>query len=244
MFNGYGPATELMQIYSLTGGFECEDCGFNFIEDPLYFYLDLEHGQIIDALFGMLSSEIDSPIKGWVQKTYCRNCNKHIWYYRIEELNGDYDMEAAYYLLRLLLPRKLDFTIKRLEAYKSIAQKIKSKDLEELEKDLRINRKYYQDLIPELEYGNFHELIDDEEFDIDEYLKVYEMELDRLKNTIYSINLGDEKYNFTLDGEEIAKDICPDCKNTVQEFKFDTSNDKCPRCGGKHILFRIGCNYD
>ena len=81
-------------------------------------------------------------------------------------------------------------------------------------------------------------------FDIDEYLKVYEMELDRLKNTIYSINLGDEKYNFTLDGEEIAKDICPDCKNTVQEFKFDTLDEKCPRCGGKHILFRIGCNYD
>ena len=110
MFKGFGPATELMQIYSLTGGFECEDCGFNFIEDPLYFYLNLEHGQIIDALFVMLSSKIDSPIKGWVHKKYCSNCNKHIYNYSIESLNGDYDMEAAYYLLRLLLPRKLDFT--------------------------------------------------------------------------------------------------------------------------------------
>ena len=244
MFKGYGPATELMQIYHLTGGFECDDCGFNFIEDSLYFYLDLEHGQIIDALFGMLSSSIDSPIKGWVHKTYCRNCNKHNYNYRIESLNGDYDMEAAYYLLRLLLPRKLDFASKRLETYKSLAERIKSNDLEELEKDLRINRKYYEDLIPELEYVNFHELVEDEEFDIGEYVKVYEMELDRLKNTVYSINLGDENYNFTLDGEKIAKDMCPNCRNTVHKFEFDVANDAFPKCGGKHILFRIACDYD
>ena len=116
--------------------------------------------------------------------------------------------------------------------------------MEDLEKDLRINRKYYEDLIPELENCKFHELIDDEEFDIGEYVKVYEMELDRLKNTVYSINLGDENYNFTLDGEEITKDICPYCKNAVQEVEFDAFNDGCPRCGGKHILFRIACNYD
>ena len=118
MFKGFGPATELMQIYSLTEGFECEDCGFNFIEDPLYFYLDLEHGQIIDALFGKLSLELDSPIKGRVHMTYCENCNKHIHNYTIEELNGDYDMEAAYYLLRLLLPRKLDFARKQIQIRK------------------------------------------------------------------------------------------------------------------------------
>ena len=241
MFHGFGPATELMQIYSLTEGCECEDCDFNFIADSLYFYLDLEHGQIIDALFVMLSSKIDSPIKGWVHKTYCENCNKHIHNYTIEELNGDYDMEAAYYLLRLLLPRKLDFVSKRLEAYESIAEKIKANDLEELEKDLKNNRKYYEDLIPELEHDNFNGLVNEnDDFDIHNYIEVYKTELERLNNTVFTINTGDDEYNLTLDGEKLPKNICPNCKNGVKEIQFDS----CPKCGGKHILFRIGADYD
>ena len=32
MFKGFGPATELMQIYSLTEGFECEDCGLRELQ--------------------------------------------------------------------------------------------------------------------------------------------------------------------------------------------------------------------
>ena len=245
MFKGFGPATELMQIYSLTEGFECEDCGFNFIEDPLYFYLDLEHGQIIDALFGKLSLELDSPIKGWVHMTYCENCNKHIRNYTIEELNGDYDMEAAYYLLRLLLPRKLDFTRKRLEIYESIAEKIKAKDLEGLEKDLEINRRYYEDLIPELEHDSLKGLVnEDNDFDINNYIEVYKAELDRLNNTVFTINTGDDEYNLTLDGEKMPKDICPNCKNAVNNIKLNHIPDSCPKCGGKHILFRPGACYD
>ena len=244
MFHGFGPATELMQIYSLTEGCECEDCDFNFIADSLYFYLDLEHGQIIDALFVMLSSKIDSPIKGWVHKTYCSNCNKYVYKYSIEELNGDYDMEAAYYLTRILLPRKVDFISKRLEIYESITEKIKANDLDDLEKDLRIRRKYYEDLIPKLEHSDFNDLVnDDDEFDIDNYVEVYKLELNRLKNTVYSIDIGDETFNFTLDGEKIAKDICPNCKNDLKEFE-DHTFDSCPKCGGKHMLFRLGADYD
>ena len=245
MFKGFGPAIELMQIYSLTGGIECEDCGFNFIEDPLYFYLDLEHGQIIDALFITISLELDSPIKGWLHMTYCENCNKHIHNYTIEALNEDYDMEAAYCLLRLLLPRKLDFTRKRLEAYESIAEKIKAKDLDGLEKDLEINRGYYEDLIPELEHDSFKGLVnEDEDFDINRYVEVHKMELDRLNNTVFTVNMGDENYNFTLDGEKVPKGICPNCKNAANEIRLNHIPDSCPRCGGKHILFRIGACYD
>ena len=245
MFKGFGPATELMQIYSLTEGFECEDCGFNFIEDPLYFYLDLEHGQIIDALFVRLSLKLDSPIKGWVHKTYCENCNNHIHNYTIEELNGDYDMEAAYYLLRLLLPRKLDFTRKRLEMYESIAEKIKANDLEDLEKDLKINRRYYEDMIPELKHDSFNGLVnEDDDFDINRYVEVYKTELDRLNNTVFTINTCDDEYNLTLDGEKMPKDICPNCKNAIKKIKLNHIPDSCPKCGGKHILFSLGACYD
>ena len=173
--------------------------------------------------------------------TYCENCNKHIHNYTIEELNGDYDMEAAYYLLRLLLPRKLDFTRKRLEMYESIAEKIKAKDLKGLEKDLEINRRYYENLIPELKHDSFKGLVnEDDDFDINNYIEVYKKELDRLNNTVFTINTGDDEYNLTLDGEKMPKDICPNCKNAVKEIKFDS----CPKCGGKHILFRIGADYD
>ena len=150
-------------------------------------------------------------------------------------------MEAAYYLLRLLLPRKLDFTRKRLEMYESIAEKINAKDLEGLEEDLEINRRYYEDLIPELEHDSFKGLVNEgDDFDINNYIEVYKKELDRLNNTVFTINTGDNECNFTLDGEKIPNDICPNCKNAVKEIKFDS----CPKCGGKHILFRIGADYD
>lgn len=234
-----------MQIYRLTGGFECEDCGFSFIEDPLYFYLDLENGQIIDALFGMLSSKIDSPIKGWVHKTYCSNCNKHIYNYAIEELNDEYDMEAAYYLLRLLLPKQVDFVSKRLAIYKSIAEKIKANDLDDLEKDLRTRREYYEDLIPELDHDDFNGIVNEnEDFDIDSYIEAYGKELGRLQNTFYTINIGDENNSFTLDGEKVTNEICPNCEKEVPQFDSMNSDDGCPNCGGNNILFRIAANYD
>ena len=150
-------------------------------------------------------------------------------------------MEAAYYLLRLLLPRKLDFVSKRLEAYESIAEKIKANDLEELEKDLKNNRKYYEDLIPELEHDNFNGLVNEnDDFDIHNYIEVYKTELEMLNNTVFTINTGDDEYNLTLDGEKLPKNICPNCKNGVKEIQFDS----CPKCGEKHILFRIGADYD
>ena len=245
MFQGWGHASELMGIYSLTGGFECGDCGFIFIEDPLYFYLDLRNGQIINALFGMLSSKIDSPIKGWVHKTYCSNCNKHIYNYSIEKLNDKYDMEAAYYLLRLLLPKQADFVKKRLLIYQSIAEKIKSNNLDELEKDLRIRRKYYEDLIPELDHDDFNGIVNEnEDFDIDNYVEAYEKELDRLQNTVYTVRIGDESHSFTLDGEKFANEICPNCKNEIPQFDSLNFEDGCPNCGGKNILLRFGANYD
>ncbi|MBQ3472792.1 MAG: hypothetical protein IJH35_01785 [Methanobrevibacter sp.] len=240
---------ELLQKYSLTSGIVCEDCGFGFTEDVLGFYFNTEHGQIEEHLIVMLSGNIDSPIKGVAYNSYCKECNKFISTYRIENLNDEYDMEAAYYLTRLLLPRQLDFASKRLEIYKSIAGMIKAGDLEDLEKDLRVNRRYYEDLFSGLEGAeSFKELLFDEDFpdealDIDEYVYVYEKEVYRLKNTVYSINIGDESFNFTLDGEKLPVDICPNCKNKVKGFDF-FDLESCPNCGGKHIIHRIGANYD
>ena len=235
---------ELLQKYRLTGGVECADCGFSFIIDGLGFYFNTEHGQIEDHLIGMIDRYSDSPIRGYVHNSYCKNCKKFISTYHIESLNEEYDMEAAYYLTRLLLPRQLDFVSERLEKYKQITEKIKSNDLEYLETELKHNRKYFEDYFSGLErVDSFKELIDDEEFDIDEYVEVYEKELFRLKNTVYLINTGDENYNISLDGKQIPKDHCPNCNNAVKEFDF-SDFDTCPNCGGEHMLIRIGADYD
>ena len=235
---------ELLQKHHLTEGVECDDCKFSLTDDVLGFYLNTEHGQIEDYLIGMIDWYSDSPIKGFVHSSYCKNCNRFISTYYIKSLNDEYDMEAAYYLTRLLLPRQLDFVSERLEKYKEIAEKIKSNDLEYLETELKHNRKYFEDYFTGLErVDSFKELIDDDEFDIDEYVEVYEKEFFRLKNTTYLINTGDENYNFTLDGKQVPKNHCPNCNNAVKEFKF-SEYESCPNCGGEHMLFRIGADYD
>ena len=235
---------ELLQKHHLTEGVECDDCKFSLIDDVLGFYFNTEHGQIEDYLICMIDWYSDSPIKGFVHSSYCKNCNRFISTYYIKSLNDEYDMEAAYYLTRLLLPRQLDFVSERLEKYKEIAEKIKSNDLEYLETELKHNRKYFEDYFTGLErVDSFKELIDDDEFDIDEYVEVYEKEFFRLKNTVYLINTGDKNYNLTLDGKQVPEYHCPNCNNAVKEFKF-SEYESCPNCGGEHMLFRIGADYD
>ena len=244
---------ELLQKYHLTGGVECDDCEFSFTEDVLGFYFNTEHGQIEDHLIGMIDRYSYSPIRGYVHSAYCKNCNKFISVYSIKALNDEYDMEAAYYLTRLLLPRQLDFVNKRLETYKNIAEKIKANDLEDLEQVLWQDREYLEDYfssLKEVDYSSglkriksFKELLEDEEFDIDEYVSVYEKEQFRLKNTIYLINTGDESYDFSLDGEKVPKWHCPECNDAFEEFKY-SDYQSCPECGGKHMLLRIAACYD
>ena len=235
---------ELLQKYCLTEGVVCECCEFHFTMDVLGFYFNVEHGQIEDHLIGMIDRYSHSPIRGFVYNAYCKDCKKFISTYEIRDLNDEYDMELAYHITAILLPRQLEFAQKRLEAYEDIAYKIDSDDLEGLEEDLRNNREYFEDLFSGLkDAGSFKELLVDEEFDIDEYLLVYQDEVYRLENTVYSINIGDESFNFTLDGEKLPVDICPNCKNKVKGFDF-FDLESCPNCGGKHIIHRIGANYD
>ena len=63
---------ELLQKYHLTGGVECDDCEFSFIEDVLGFYFNTEHGQIEDHLIGMIDRYSYSPIRGYVHSAYCK----------------------------------------------------------------------------------------------------------------------------------------------------------------------------
>ena len=91
--------------------YRCEDCGFVFEQDNLNFYLNLESGQIEEfmLLFSTVNVDRNSPISGNVYKTYCGKCNKLIKTYHISSCDKQYDFEAAYYLLRLLIPKKIDF---------------------------------------------------------------------------------------------------------------------------------------
>ena len=86
--------------------------------------------------------------------------------------------------------------------------------MEDLEQVLWQDREYLEDYfssLKEVDYSSglkriksFKELLEDEEFDIDEYVSVYEKEQFRLKNTIYLINTGDESYDFSLDVSSIV----------------------------------------
>ena len=235
---------ELLQKYRLTEGVDCDNCEFSLTDDVLGFYFNTEHGQIEDHLIGMIDWYSDSPIKGFVHSSYCKNCNKFISTYYIKSLNDGYDMEAAYYLTRLLLPRQLDFVSERLEKYKEIGEKIKANDLEYLETELKHHRTILEDYFSSLkEVDSFKELLDDEEFDIDEYVETYERELFRLKNTTYLINTGEKDYDLTLDGKKVPINHCPNCNEELGEINY-SNYETCPNCDGKHLLFRIGADYD
>ena len=207
--------------------FECEDCGFEFEQDYLHFYLNLKTGQIEEFMLLMLTVGLDdnSPIKGYVLKTYCGHCNKYIYTYWLESLEEPYDMETAYLLTRLLLPRKLGYAKYRLRKYEKIDKRVKANQFEYLEDQYKHLKEYYEDLFEELKWGrNFRDI------DVGRHIRDAENEVGRLENTVFSIKLDDGDYNFTMDGERLPKDICPNCKNKVYEIDY---SNPCPKCGGK-----------
>ena len=62
-------------------------------------------------------------------------------------------------------------------------------------------------------------------------------EVDSFKDT------GDKKFNLSLDGKQVPEYHCPNCNDAVEEFNYG-EYESCPNCGGEHMLFRIGADYD
>ena len=166
----------------------------------------------------------NSPLRGTISKTYCGNCNKYINTYEIKSLSENYDMEAAYYLLRLLLPKKLDYAQKKVQIYKDLGQIIKNGDLVKINDFINS----YEDFLEEI--GPIETLDEIEDMDIEYYLGDSIEDLERLKSTVFSIHLPNAEYNINLNGEKLSKDICPNCKSTVYEINFE---NPCPKCGGE-----------
>ena len=210
--------------------FKCEKCGFEFEQDYLNFYLNLETGQVEEymILFSTVNLDKNSPISGNVYKTYCGNCNKLIKTYEIVSHDERYDTEAAYLLLRLLIPKKVDFLNEKIINYEYLSEHIKNNDFNYLNAFLEDNKIYFEELW----------YIEDEKdlknIDVEYHISNAKEELELLKNTVFSINLEGEGHNITLEGEKLAKDICPNCRNDV--YRIDNSNP-CPKCGGKISLY-------
>ena len=210
--------------------YRCEDCGFVFEQDYLNFYLNLESGQIEEymLLFSTANLDRNSPITGDVYKTYCGKCNKLIKTYHISSCDKQYDFEAAYYLLRLLIPKKIDFLNEKIGNYEYLGERIKNNDFDYLKDFIEENNIYFDELY------YIEDKKDVRDIDIEDHINSSKEELDLLKNTVFSINLGDETYNINLNGEKLAKDICPNCKSVVNEIN---GLNPCPKCGGKIYPF-------
>lgn len=67
--------------------YTCKDCGFEYTEEGRSFFYDQETQTTRDYMLLFSTSELDgnSEIKGEVQETYCKHCNKYIRTYYIFE---------------------------------------------------------------------------------------------------------------------------------------------------------------
>lgn len=161
--------------------YQCKDCGFYFEQDYLNFYLNLKTGEIEDFMILMLTVGLDrnSPLKGTISKTYCGNCNKYINIYEIGFLSENYDLEAAYNLLRILLPKKIDNAKEKVQICKELNQIVKKQDLDLINNFINSNMDY-------LEYIEPIETLEDIEYmDIEYSLQEAIEELERMKNTVF-----------------------------------------------------------
>lgn len=206
--------------------YQCKDCGFEFEQDYLNFFLNLKTGQIEDFMVLMFTVGMDrnSPLTGIISKTYCGNCNKYIRTYEIEYLSENYDVEAAYYLLRLLLPKKLDNAKEKVRILKKFDKIVKKQDLDLINNFINSYGDYLENICP------IETLDEIEDMDIEYYLEDSIEDLERLKSTVFSIHLPNAEYNINLKGEKLSKDICPNCKSTVYEINYE---NPCPKCGGE-----------
>ena len=206
--------------------YQCKDCGFVFEQDHLNFYLNLKNGQIEDFMILMFTVGLDrnSPLKGTISKTYCGTCNKYVNIYEIESLSEHYDIEAAYYLLRILLPKKIDYAKEKVQVLNELDQIVKKQDLDLINNFINSNENYLEFI------GPIETLDDIEDMDIEFYLEDSIEELEFLKSTVFSIHLPNTDYNINLNGEMLSKDTCPNCKSTIYEIDYE---NPCPKCGGE-----------
>ncbi|WP_325192782.1 hypothetical protein [Methanobrevibacter ruminantium] len=216
--------------------YQCENCGFEFVQDYLNFYLNLKTGQIEDFMILMFTVDLDwnSPLKGDISTTYCGNCDKYINIYEIKSLSDNYDSEAAYYLLRLLLPKKIDHAKEKVQIYKKLEEIIKERNLEKINNFIKYNDYILNEIEP------IETLEDIEYLDVEYYKEASIEELERIENTVYLVHLPNTDYNLDLNGEKVSMDVCPNCKSKIHEID---SEHPCPKCGGE-ILPSISMMMD
>jgi predicted Zn-ribbon and HTH transcriptional regulator len=67
--------------------YTCEDCGFKYTENGTSFFYDAETQTTRNymMLFSTVELDADSEIKGEVQETYCKHCDKYIRTYYVFE---------------------------------------------------------------------------------------------------------------------------------------------------------------
>lgn len=209
--------------------YECNDCGFEFRENHSHFYLDLKTGQIEDFMILKSTLHLDrnSPLKGKIVKTYCGNCNTHISIYEIKSIGENYNLKSACYLLRLLLPKKINWMQYKVQTYKKLEEIVKERNIKKINNFIKSHAFFLEEI------DTIDSLDDLEYMDIESYKDESIDQLNLIRNTVFSIHLPNSDYNLSLNGEKIAKDVCPNCNGTI--YKIDHMHP-CPKCGGKMDL--------
>lgn len=179
-------------------------------------------------LFSTVNIDENSPISGNVYKTYCGNCNKYVKNYEIIYYDERYDKEAAYLLLRLLIPKKIDFLNNKIKLYEIMEEDINNNNTDYLIDFYKSNSIYLNE-IADLIY-DFEDIKD---IDIGYCINRVKEELELFENTVHTISYCDADYNMNLNGEKLAKDVCPNCQSEI--YPIDGRNP-CPKCGGEILM--------
>lgn len=213
--------------------YKCKKCESRFIDHDQIFYLDSRTNKIkIEDKVSMAIKESESsPLVGNLIETYCGNCNKKIFIYEIDPFESTYGACVSLNILR----ESLRFQYNYLQEEYSKSRELNDLINEGLETDIYEfileNEIYFYELIEELiDYnGKFENL----KIKLNKKIKYLDYYINIFSNSITVVSIIYGSYFFTLDGERLKKDSCPEC---LHQISYISEDEKCPVCGGELII--------
>ncbi|AWX31840.1 hypothetical protein [Methanosphaera sp. BMS] len=209
--------------------FHCSKCGKQWVEDFQYFYL-MSDDRIEESGLMFLTSQIErrSVAKGSVYETYCRDCDKDIKLYLIEEVKTEYPsidqnkiIEEYKHKPNIIFGDYTDFKDGMKVKCCNCGEDIILKADYDLEMEFNLNCNSYNMFCGYCQ----------------EYTTVYAIKPPLREYTTKEAYEKIEKLidenslvGFAKDYEGISEINCPFCD---KEIPIQNSFDKCPKCDGE-----------
>lgn len=218
--------------------YKCDECGFELEDWSVHFFYDSKLKVTRDyvLVFKTVGLSKGSKIKGYVDETYCWNCEKFVRIYRIIEKD---DVENACELVEQGIQNYIDNKLIEINKLKEI----KKREEYTIKKIIPpyYDKHYYKVTFPELNDKNTY--ISDYELDEDDVIEKaldgFHKQMDMLINDNlerYKKDIGanyivlDESNKSYMDFNPSEKVTCPECNVNIN--KYVNEKNPCPKCGG------------